>query len=110
MANNKFTYQQVTNVSINKNKLVEIATNYHLSENDLRVVIVLFTELNGWRESEKRETKDPLNFKKIDLETIGDILDMKKKDVKKSIKHLINSDLIEEGDSDTVKNGYRFRF
>ena len=110
MANNKFTYQQVSNVSINKSKLLDIATNYNFNSKDLRVVLALFTELSGWGDSYTRRKEDPLNFKKIDFDTMADILDMTKKEFKKSIKHLINEGIIEEGDSDTITKGYRFTF
>lgn len=111
MANNRHVYQQVNNVSINKKQLLEIATNQALNEQDLRVLICLFTELNGWIEPKNtRQIKDPRNYKKIDKGQIADLLGIRKKDVKKSIKKLMDACLIEPGDSDTVINGYRFTF
>ena len=112
MSNNRYVYQQVTNVSINKDKLVEIATNYGLDETDLRVLLCLFTELNGWVEPMRpaREVKDPKNFKLVDKEKIADLLAIKKKRVKKALLNLEEAGLIEPGDSDTVQNGYRFTF
>ena len=111
MANNRNVYQQVANVSINKNKLIEIATNYGLSSTDLRVLLCLFTELNGWTEPKNRkELKDPLNYRLIDKEKISELLDIKKKQVKESINNLMDAGLIEPGSSETVKKGYRFTF
>lgn len=110
MANNRCTYQQVTNVSIPKNKLLEVAANPYFSKKDYRVLLCLFTELDGWAPSPKRETKDPKNFKKIDIKSIASKLNISKKDVKKSLKNLMDSNIIEDGSSDTISNGYRFQF
>lgn len=110
MANNRFTYQQVTNVSINKSKLLDIASDQELGKKDYKVLLVLFTELNGWRMNPNYFTEDPLNYKKIDTKKIADILCMTNKEVKKCIKNLIYADIIECGSSDTIKNGYRFTF
>ena len=110
MANNRNTYQQVRNVSINREKLLEISMNKGLSKKDLRVFLMLLTELNGWSRPKSRDQEDPQNFKLIDIKTISKILDMDKKDVKKSIQNLMDADIVEPGDSDTVKNGYRFQF
>ncbi len=110
MANNKFTYQQVSNVSINKTKLLDIAANLDFNERDLRVILTLFTELSGWRDSGVRGKEDPLNFKRIDAEAMSDVIGIKKKEFKKSLKRLIEHGIIEEGESDTVSKGYRFTF
>lgn len=108
MANNRCTYQQIENVSINKKSLADIAVFGSLSKSDYRVLLILFTELNGWKPSSR--SADPLNFKKIDKESISITLGMTKKDVKKSIDRLIEQDLLEQGSSDTVEKGYRFTF
>lgn len=112
MANNRCTYQQVTNVSINKEKLIEIASDDSLSELDLRVLLVLFTELNGWKEpaSINDRTKDPENFTKVDIKTISDTLMYKKKKIKESIDRLRKVGLIESGTNDRVRDGWRFTF
>ena len=115
MANSRNTYQQTTNVSINKNKLIEIATNYGLNETDLRVLFVLFTELNGWSRPPRaveyaRAGQDPMNYKILDKEKIAETLDLKKKQVKKAINNLIDAGLVEPGSSDAVQDGYRFTF
>lgn len=110
MANNRCTYQQVTNVSINKEHLLRIAADEELSKKDYRVLLCLFTELDGWTQNPKKFTKDPLNFKKIDIKAISEVLNLEKKEIKKCIMNLIEADIIECGDSDTIKNGYRFVF
>lgn len=110
MANNRCVYQQQTNVSIPRQALIEIASNQELDEDDLRVVLALFTELNGWRESENGRSVDPENFKILDKDSIADELGIKKKHVRKSIERLIDECIIEQGSSATVRHGYRFRF
>ena len=114
MANNRNTYQQLTNVSINKKKLLEIASNEALDETDLRVLLCLFTELNGWSPTDPyapgRPAVDPLNFSIIDINEIANTLDIKKKKVKRSIKNLFDLCIIEDGSSQTVSHGYRFTF
>lgn len=110
MANNRCTYQQVTNVSINKDSLLNIASDDMLSKKDYKVLLCLFTELDGWAPSVTRYTKDPLNFKKIDIKAISQVLGIDKKEIKKSIRTLIEARIIECGDSDTLKDGYRFTF
>lgn len=109
MANNRCTYQQVSNVSIPKVNLLEIARNEELSKKDFRVLLCLFTELDGWKPG-VYNTKDPQNYKKIDIKTIAYSLCMNKKDVRHAIEKLLDCDIIEEGYSDTVSNGYRFCF
>lgn len=109
MAQNNYTYQQIRNVSINKNNLQDLAANTSLSETDIRVCLVLFTELNGWS-NDGSHKKDPLNFKMVDKDSIARTLGIKKKKVKKAIDNLIAEGYVENGDSETVSNGYRFTF
>jgi predicted transcriptional regulator len=54
--------------------------------------------------------KDPMNFKKIDIDRMADLLNLSKKDIKKSIKKFDEDGLIEHGNTDTIKDGYRFTF
>ena len=109
MANNRNAYQQTYNVSIPKEALLDIACNRKLKKKDYQVLLVLFTELDGWSPG-KRYTKDPLNFKKLDISMISNTLRFDKKQVKKSLAVLLDEYIIEDGYSDTVKNGYRFTF
>ena len=112
MANSRATSQQLNNVSINKSKLIEIAGNSVLSKKDLRVLLCLFTELEGYvpPKIERHDTKDPLNYTKIDVKSISEIVGITKKEVKKCIENLIDAELLDPGDSETIKNGYRFMF
>lgn len=112
MANNRCTYQQQHTVSIPKVELIDnVATNPNLGKKDLRVFLLLATQLNGWKEGSRRGTTiDPKNFVKIDTEQIADVLDMDTRDVKKSIKKLRDEYIIEKGDTDATLNGYRFTF
>lgn len=112
MANNKSTYQQVHNVSINKEKLAELASNPSLSKKDYKVLLLLFTQLDGYRmpTANERARKDPLNFSIVDIEKIASCLDMSKKAVKKCIENIYFEGYLEEGSNTTIRDGYRFTF
>lgn len=112
MANNKFVHQSVYNISVNRDRIIEIACNEELSKKDYKVFLMLLSQLTGYKEPEKISlaNPDPLNFKKIDKSQIADALDMKKKDVEASIENLFDFGYLEEGDNDTVTGGYRFTF
>lgn len=111
MANNRCVYQQETTVSVPKNDLREyVIYNQELSKKDLRVFLLLLTELDGWQEPKRGTVNDPNNFRIIKVETIADRLDMKEKDVKNSLKSLKRYGIIERGDSHSGTNGYRFTF
>ena len=49
-------------------------------------------------------------YTKIDSEQIAEMLDMDESDVKKSIKKLVSEGIIEKGNTNNMKNGYRFTF
>lgn len=115
MSQHNATYQQQHTVSIRRQKLIDIALLEELDTDDYRVFLILLTQLDGFKIPEPTATnsttfKDPLNFKKIDVEQIADTLGIKKKKVKKSIDLMYNLYLLEKGDNETVKNGYRFTF
>lgn len=113
MANNKNVYQQKENVSIPKKQLLEISKDIYLDETDLRVLLVLLTELDGFDDTIHARgpvKEDPMNYKLIQPEVISDTLDIKNKEVKRSIKHLLKADILQKGDSETVRGGYRFTF
>ncbi len=110
MANNRCTYQQVTNVSINKEALLQIASSDQVTKKDYKVLLVLFCQLNGWCEPITKGTKDPKNFSLIDTKAISKTTGLSKKEVKKCIDNLEEFNIIEKGNSDTIKNGYRFTF
>lgn len=115
MSQHNATYQQQHTVSIRRQKLLDVALLKDLDETDYRVFLILLTQLDGFKLPLPGDTncttyKDPLNFKKIDVEQIANTLGIKKKEVKKSLELLYNLYLIEKGDNETVKNGYRFTF
>lgn len=111
MANVRNTYQQSQTVSIPRDELLDyVVYNEELTKTDLRVVLFLLTELNGWSPPKTTEGIDPCNFKRIDEKKIAEKLYISKKDVKKSIKNLREMCIIEKGESNAVRNGYRFRF
>lgn len=111
MSNNRCTYQQENTVSIPKKPLLEyVVSDDKLKKTDLRIILLLLTELNGWTNS-KRKTEDPHNFKMIDTFKISEELEIHEKDVKKSIKRLVHKGILEIGDSyGTTVGGYRFTF
>lgn len=109
MSNHNSTYQQVKTVSVNRENLLEIATNKNLSKTDLRVFLVLLTQLDGYRLPE-RYSKDPANFRIVDIKSIAKRLDIGKSDVKESIQQLEEEGLLEKGGNDLIKSGYRFTF
>jgi DNA-binding MarR family transcriptional regulator len=112
MANNRCTYQQQYNVSIPRNMIAEIAGDDDLSRKDVRVILMLFTHLDGYSEpiNVRSNCPDPYNYKSVDIENIAETLCMKKKDVKESIKRLEKIGYIEKGSNNSVKGGYRFTF
>lgn len=111
MANNRCTYQQMLTVSIPKAKLQDIVMycDKDWDVNSFRVLIMLFTELDGWCPP-KNNIRDPQNFKKIDVETIAGSLNISTKKVKKAVKLLLKEGIIEKGSTDAVTKGYRFTF
>lgn len=111
MANNRCTSQQTYNVSVPKDDLKELVIyNDELSKKDLRVFLILLTELEGWKEPKRGSNNDPMNFRSIDESLIAERLDLKTKEVKKSLKTLYEQGIIESGDSEGSFDGYRFTF
>ena len=109
MANINAVYQQQNTVSIPRDALKNIAEDEQLSKTDMRDLIALLTELNGFTDLYGRKD-DPRNYKLIDMDSIADFLYLKHKDIKKSVKNLKNAGYIEQGDSDSISNGWRFTF
>jgi hypothetical protein len=110
MAASRNVYQQKTVVSVPKQELMEnVVLNTNLGKKELRIVLFLLTELDGWSEPINGGS-DPKNFKVIDFKRIAKTLDMDTKDVKKSIKSLVHEWIIEQGNSNSGTDGYRFRF
>lgn len=112
MANNRNTYQQVQTVSVSRDKLIEIASEPEYGKKDLKVFMILLSQLDGYNIPNKynKNHKDPMNYKKIDKNKIADLLSLSKKEVSKVIDKLYDNGIIEKSDTDTIKNGYRFTF
>ena len=111
MVNHNATYQQVNTVSVNRERILEIAEDTEYNKKDYRVFLALLAQLDGYTiPKNNTNSKDPLNFKKIDIEQMADLLSLSKKDVKKSINNLYDDGYIEMGSNDTIKDGYRFTF
>lgn len=108
MASTKYTSQLQQKVSVNRKELEFIACDSLLDENDLRVLLILLTKLEGF--DIESGCEDPYNFTKVNSSTIANTLKLKEKDVKKSMKNLRKMGYIEKGSSPTVENGWRFRF
>ena len=112
MAANRNTKQYEHTVSIRREALLKLAKNENLNKRDYGVLILLFTQLDGFKGSgiNGRDIQDPENYRKIDIKSMAKTLDMDKKDVKKSIKRLCKEIIIEDGSNDSVEQGYRFTF
>lgn len=109
MANNRNIYQQTHTVSIPRKGLIKyIIKNQDLKKKDLRVILLLLTELDGY-EPVPRST-DPENFKRIDINHMSQILSVSKSDIKKTINYFCDMGVLEEGSSAGCSKGYRFTF
>lgn len=108
MANNKFTYQMVHNVSIPKLALEDLAST-DLSKTDYKVLLMLLTELEGFQMTRSNQM-DPENFREVSVKNIAKHLGISKEKVQTSIDTLIDYEYLEEGTTSTIKNGLRFTF
>lgn len=107
-----FQFKQT--ISIPRDKFIErVVCNNRLTRNDIQVCLLLLTQLDGWdvtRFIERSSVNDPFNFKAIDIKMISNVLNIKKKEVKESIKTLLDEEILEAGDNMTAVAGYRFTF
>lgn len=100
---------------INDSLIDNVINNEDLSKKDLRIIMLLFTKLSGYFISRDISLADkrlnsPNNFVSINVDSIAETLNLKKKDVRKSIDFLIREGVLETGDTSTTKHGYRFTF
>ena len=103
-------HQAKTVFSVPRESFMElIVCNKDLSKKDYRVCLLLLTYLNGfWRGTGRIE--DPGNYRSISFSQMADTLGYSKSEVKECVNHLLDMRILEEDNSCTVKNGYRFRF
>ena len=103
--------QQITCFSVPREDFLErVVNNEELDKKQLRVILMLLTELDGCKEEKTYSDNDPANFKKVEADSIARTLGMKKSDVKCILEELVDLHIIQEGRSKTVKKGYRFTF
>lgn len=121
MANVNTTYQQIKTFSVNRQAFLEaVVYNDSLTENDLRIICLLLTQLDGFRYEKIYHNKDgkevrqwnndPKNFKSIDIKRISKSLKISKKEVKQSLHRLLEECILDQGSNESVKDGYRFTF
>ena len=109
MANVTRVYQQVNTFSVPREDFLQyILLNKDLSKKDLRVALILLTELDGAKMDTKAD--NDTSYRKVNVGKIADNLDLDKADVKKSLDTLCINYIIEKGNSINSKNGYRFTF
>lgn len=110
----KEVFQYKYTITVPREKFLKhVVENEGLDLDDLRVCLLLLTELDGWdmsRRLTRVDVIDPNNYKIIDIKAIADKLHMKKKDVKESIKVLLREEIIESGSGSSTIEGYRFTF
>ena len=90
--------------------LLKLVYSEELSKKELRVALLLLTELEGLKPKDRNTAKDPSNFRRIDPKHIAIDLGLKKKDVQEIIDRLVELEIQEEGEGASVKHGYRFTF
>ena len=111
MADTISTNQMQTKVSVNKEKLLQIASMEDLSKTDYKVFLALLSQLSGFAARKTNGlTKDPANFTNISIKAISSKINVKKTKVLDSVNKLEDLGIIEVGNGDTVRNGYRFTF
>jgi DNA-binding MarR family transcriptional regulator len=99
MAKTAKTFQYKQTISINREGFTTyVVQDDRLSKKELRVICMLLTHL------------DSITPKEINMKTIADVLNLKKKDVEEAIVNLIEYEILEQSSSGSVKNGYMFTF
>lgn len=111
MMNTVDVYQGKVSFSVPREPFINyIVTNKDLNKKDIRVALLLLTELTGFNPGLANRREDPKIFRKISPKAIAKQLDMTKEEVKDSISTLTKQGIIEEGSSSAVEKGYRFTF
>jgi len=99
MGKSSKTFQYQATMSINRAEFTrKVVLNENLTKKDLRVLMHLMTEI---------DTRD---YRSISKKSIATTLNLSKKEVTEAIYNLCIQNIIEEGDSDTVRGGYKTLF
>ena len=93
------------------NYMGDSASMEDLSKTDYKVFLALLSQLSGFSARKTNGlAKDPANFTNISISAISSKIDVKKSKVLDSVNKLEDLGIIEVGNGDTVRNGYRFTF
>ena len=110
----KEVFQFKYTITVPREKFLKnVVENEGLDLDDLRVCLLLLTELDGWdmsRRLTRVDAIDPNNYKIIDIKAIAEKLHMKKKDARYLRVVLLREEIIESGSSSSAVEGYRFTF
>lgn len=87
-----------TKISTDIEKLQTVAENQNLNKKDLRVFIFLCCRIGSQ------------HYTRVDKQQIASSLCIPKKDVIKSLDTLENEGIIERGEDDHVKSGYKMAY
>ena len=102
------------NVHIPKDEFRHIITQVDLNKSELRVMCYLMTIIEGYNKSRRMGSSgkyvDPKNFTKVDAKLLAKELGYEKSKVKEALDSLFEKGILEKGDSQLCKNGYRFTF
>lgn len=115
MADASHTQQYTKTVSIPREGLASLSQDGDLNKNELRVILALFTRLNGFNRitpggNVRKSEHDPNNYIEIDKEALARDLDLKKKEIGKCIKNLEEYGILEKGTNEVSGKGWRFTF
>lgn len=95
----KSTFQNIESFTVNREGFYnKVVLNEELSKKDIRVLLHLMLHLDGKA------------FKSVSEKNIGKELGYKKNEVLQCIHNLIVYDVIEEGSTGSVSDGYRLCF
>jgi predicted transcriptional regulator len=87
-----------TKISVEIEAMRLLSTLDDLKGKDYRVLLLLMAHIDGRA------------FKNVSTSQMATELKLDKDDVKKSLKRLVEVDVLEKGSSEHVKDGYKFKF
>ena len=111
MALTKEVTRRKYSVSFNRQNFMDnVIIPRDLSKRDLRIILLLLCRLDGYvpPKTVRSNTKDPANFSDISIKRIAKTLGYKKSEVKKSLKKLVELEILEYGVNEANEHGYRF--